>query len=109
MLLCPESEQFTPGKVFMILFRNKKITEFLRHRTANLRLPHILFQTILTTTFNKAILKTDVAQLQLSNIFPFTLWIPLFRERHGVRFSRDGNFSVSTAKIVSVAHIAATG
>lgn len=109
MLLCPESEQFNPGKVFMILFGNKKITEFLRHRTANLRLPHILFQTILTTTFNKAILKTDVAQLQLSNIFPFTLLIPLFRERHGVRFSRDGNFSVSTAKIVSVAHIAATG
>ena len=68
MLLCPESEQFNPGKVFMILFGNKKITEFLRHRTANLR----LFQTILTTTFNKAILKTDVAQLQLSNIFPFT-------------------------------------
>jgi len=109
MLLCPESEQFNPGKVFMILFGNKKITEFLRHRTANLRLPHILFQTILTTTFNKAILKTDIAQLQLSNIFPFTLLIPLFRERHGVRFSRDGNFSVSTAKIVSVAHIAATG
>lgn len=109
MLLCPESEQFNPGKVFMILFGNKKITEFLRHRTANLRFPHILFQTILTTTFNKAILKTDIAQLQLSNIFPFTLWIPLFRERHGVRFSRDGNFSVSTAKIVSVAHIAATG
>lgn len=73
MLLCPESEQFTPGKVFMILFGNKKIMEFLRRRTANLRLPHILFQTILTTTFNKAILKTDVAQLQLSNIFPFTL------------------------------------
>lgn len=24
MLLCPESEQFTPGKVFMILFGNKK-------------------------------------------------------------------------------------
>lgn len=109
MLLCPESEQFNPGKVFMILFGNKKITEFLRHRTANLRLPHILFQTILTTTFNKAILKTDIAQLQLSNNFPFTLLIPLFRERHGVRFSRDGNFSVSTAKIVSVAHIAATG
>lgn len=109
MLLCPESEQFTPGKVFMILFGNKKIMEFLRRRTANLRLPHILFQTILTTTFNKAILKTDVAQLQLSNIFPFTLLIPLFRERHGVRFSRDGNFSVATAKIVSVAHIAATG
>lgn len=109
MLLCPESEQFNPGKVFMILFGNKKITEFLRHRTADLRLPHILFQTILTTTFNKAILKTDIAQLQLSNIFPFTLLIPLFRERHGVRFSRDGNFSVSTAKIVSVAHIAATG
>jgi len=83
--------------------------EIQRHRTANLRLPHILFQTILTTTFNKAILKTDIAQLQLSNIFPFTLLIPLFRERHGVRFSRDGNFSVSTAKIVSVAHIAATG
>ena len=56
MLLCPESEQFNPGKVFMILFGNKKITEFLRHRTADLRLPHILFQTILTTTFNKAIL-----------------------------------------------------
>lgn len=109
MLLCPESEQFNPGKVFMILFGNKKITEFLRQRTADLRLPHILFQTILTTTFNKAILKTDIAQLQLSNIFPFTLLIPLFRERHGVRFSRDGNFSVSTAKIVSVAHIAATG
>ena len=109
MLLCPESEQFNPGKVFMILFGNKKIAEFLRRRTANLRLPHILFQTILTTTFNKAILKTDIAQLQLSNIFPFTLLIPLFRERHGVRFSRDGNFSVSTAKIVSVAHIAATG
>lgn len=109
MLLCPESERFTPGKVFMILFGNKKIMEFLRHRTADLRLPHILFQTILTTTFNKAILKTDVAQLQLSNIFPFTPCIPLFRERHGVRFSRDGNFSVSTAKIVSVAHIAATG
>lgn len=72
MLLCPESEQFTPGKVFMVLFGNKKITEFLRHRTSNLRLPHILFQTILTTTFNKAILKTDIAQLQLSNIFPFT-------------------------------------
>lgn len=69
MLLCPESEQFTPGKVFMILFGNKKFTEFLRHRTANLRPPHILFQTILTTTFNKAILKTDIAQLQLSNIF----------------------------------------
>lgn len=73
MLLCPESEQFTPGKVFMVLFGNKKITEFLRHWTANLRLPHILFQTILTTTFNKAILKIDIAQLQLSNIFPFTL------------------------------------
>lgn len=73
MLLCPESEQFTPGKVFMILFGNKKIMEFSRRRTANLRLPHILFQTILTTTFNKAILKTDIAQLQLSNIFPFTL------------------------------------
>lgn len=73
MLLCPESEQFNPGKVFMILFGNKKITEFLRRRTANLRLPYILFQTILTTTFNKAILKTDVAQLQLSNIFPFIL------------------------------------
>ncbi len=72
MLLCPESEQFTPGKVFMILFGNKKIMEFSRRRTANLRLPHILFQTILTTTFNKAILKTDIAQLQLSNIFPFT-------------------------------------
>ena len=72
MLLCPESEQFTPGKVFMVLFGNKKITEFLRHWTANLRLPHILFQTILTTTFNKAILKTDIAQLQLSNIFPST-------------------------------------
>lgn len=72
MLLCPESERFTPGKVFMILFGNKKIMEFLRHRTANLRLPHILFQTILTTTFNKAILKTDIAQLQLSNILPFT-------------------------------------
>lgn len=73
MLLCPESEQFNPGKVFMILFGNKKIMEIQRHRTANLRLPHILFQTILTTTFNKAILKTDIAQLQLSNIFPFTL------------------------------------
>lgn len=73
MLLCPESEQFTPGKGFMILFGNRKITEFLRHRTADLRLPHILFQTILTTTFNKAILKTDIAQLQLSNFFPFTL------------------------------------
>lgn len=73
MLLCSESEQFTPGKVFMILFGNKKIMEFSRRRTANLRLPHILFQTILTTTFNKAILKTDIAQLQLSNIFPFTL------------------------------------
>ena len=73
MLLCPESEQFNPGKVFMFLFGNKKITEFLRHRTADLRLPHILFQTILTTTFNKAILKIDIAQLQLSNIFPFTL------------------------------------
>lgn len=73
MLLCPESEQFNPGKVFMIFFGNKKITEFLRYRTADLRLPHILFQTILTTTFNKAILKTDIAQLQLSNIFPFTL------------------------------------
>lgn len=72
MLLCSESEQFNPGKVFMILFGNKKIMEFLRCRTANLRLPHILFQTILTTTFNKAILKTDIAQLQLSNIFPFT-------------------------------------
>lgn len=24
MLLCPESEQFTPGKVFMVLFGNKK-------------------------------------------------------------------------------------
>ncbi len=73
MLLCSKSGRFTPGKVFMILFGNKKTTEFLRHRTANLRLPHILFQTILTTTFNKAILKTDIAQLQLSNIFPFTL------------------------------------
>lgn len=73
MLLCSESGRFTPGKVFMILFGNKKIMEFLRRRTANLRLPHILFQTILTTTFNKAILKTDIAQLQLSNIFPFTL------------------------------------
>lgn len=72
MLLCPESEQFNPGKVFMILFGNKKIMEFLRHRTATLRLLHILFQTILTTTFNKAILKTDIAQLQLSNILPFT-------------------------------------
>lgn len=72
MLLCSESEQFTPGKVFMF-FRKQKIWKFLRHRTVNLRLPHILFQTILTTTFNKAILKTDVAQLQLSNIFPFTL------------------------------------
>ena len=71
MLLCPESEQFTPGKVFMF-FRKQKIWKFLRHRTANLRLPHILFQTILTTTFNKAILKTDIAQLQLSNVFPFT-------------------------------------
>lgn len=71
MLLFPESEQFNPGKVFMF-FGNKKIMEFLRYRTANLRLPHILFQTILTTTFNKAILKTDIAQLQLSNIFPFT-------------------------------------
>lgn len=73
MLLCPESERFTPGKVFMILFGSKKIMEFLRRRTADLRLPHILFQTILTTTFNKAILKIDIAQLQLSNIFPFTL------------------------------------
>ena len=72
MLLCPESGRFNPGKVFMILFGNKKIMEFLRRWTANLRLPHILFQTILTTTFNKAILKTDVAQLQLSNIFPLT-------------------------------------
>lgn len=70
MLLCPESEQFNPGKVFMF-FGNKNM-EIQRHRTANLRLPHILFQTILTTTFNKAILKTDIAQLQLSNIFPFT-------------------------------------
>ena len=47
--------------------------EIQRRRTANLQLPHILFQTILTTTVNKAILKTDIAQLQLSNIFPFTL------------------------------------
>lgn len=68
MLLCPESEQFNPGKVFMF-FSETKNMEILRHRTANLRLPHILFQTILTMTFDKAILKTDVAQRQLSNIF----------------------------------------
>ena len=64
MLLCSESEQFNPGKVFMFFRKQKNYGIFAAS--------HILFQTILTTTFNKAILKTDIAQLQLSNIFPFT-------------------------------------
>jgi len=106
MLLCPESEQFTPGKVFMILFGNKKITEFLRHRTADLRLPHILF---IDNDFQQSYTENRCCAIAVIKYFSVHTLNPLFWDRHGVRFSRDGNFSVSTAKIVSVAHIAATG
>ena len=68
MLLCPESEQFTPGKVFMILFGNKK---YGNSAASDGKFTAAAY--IVSTTFNKAILKTDIAQLQLSNIFPFTL------------------------------------
>ena len=106
MLLCPESEKFTPGKVFMLLFGNKKYGNSAASDGKFTAAAYIVSNHI-DNDFQQSY--TENRYCAIAVIKYFSVHTPLFRERHGVRFSRDGNFSVSTAKIVSVAHIAATG
>lgn len=108
MLLCPESEQFTPGKVFMILFGNKKYGNSAASDGKFTAAAYIVSNHI-DNDFQQSYTENRYCAIAVIKYFSVHTLNPLFRERHGVRSSRDGNFSVSTAKIVSVAHIAATG
>ena len=58
MLLCPESEQFNPGKVFMFFRKQENYGIFAASDGK--------------FTAAAYIVSNHIAQLQLSNIFPFT-------------------------------------
>lgn len=108
MLLCPESEQFNPGKVFMF-FRKQENYGIFAASDGKFTAAAYIVSNHIDNDFQQSYTENRYCAIAVIKYFSVHTLNPLFRERHGVRFSRDGNFSVSTAKIVSVAHIAATG
>ena len=71
MLLCPESEQFNPGKVFMF-FRKQENYGIFAASDGKFTAAAYIVSNHIDNDFQQSYTETDIAQLQLSNIFPFT-------------------------------------